>query len=256
MRNIAARNQIVEDNLGLVYKLAERYRASALPYEDLIQEGNLGLMRAAEDFDPELGNRFSTYASWWIRSYMQRAIYAERVVHVPEWALIQLANVRRRIAAIQTEAGMEPELDEVIEEVRGDYQLKVIRALFVFGLFEVSMDEPRRSSDVRRFPTTLHDVLADDRSEKVIDAWILLRSIMEALWQLHPRYCQVLWMRWGLCDGIPMTLKEVGKAIGLTRQAVHQIESCAMVDLDLVLNGKRVRRRQMYARRNKRRKRA
>jgi RNA polymerase sigma factor (sigma-70 family) len=251
VRNNAARDHLVEENLGLVYKVAERYHNSDIDREDLIQEGNLGLIRAAELFEPNRGLKFSTYAVWWIRCYMTRAVNADRLVKIPEWVLTRRAFIWRAREVKRLLTGEWPDSEEMISELKSQYSNKTVRRIAALSLAEQSMDVDLNND----WGITLHDLMPDEGAgnpEVIAGARLQLVRIVEALAELPKCQGSILSDRWGLSDGSPKTLQVIGDSIGLSRERVRQIESAAKVNLRRIWAGKETFPMRKYRRRKRR----
>jgi RNA polymerase primary sigma factor len=217
------RSELASANLRLVVSVAKRYRGRGLPFADLIQEGNSGLMRAVDKFDYRLGFKFGTYATWWIRQAVTRALHdLSRMVRVPCHQVGMLANVERVQNELTIKLGREPRHDEVAKAL--GIKPEDLRALRVAGRPPVSLDEPHGTGDDDSLQDFLDDKAADNPGEAA-DQGLLKDRIDEALRCLAPRDREVLELRFGLKDGRARTLDEVAHAFGITRERIRQIES-------------------------------
>lgn len=231
----AARDRMVRANLRLVVNIARAYTSKGLPLQDLIEEGNLGLLRAVEGFDPEMGTRFSTYASYWIKQSIKRALVnSAKTIRIPAYMVELLSKWRRATAKLSDELDRTPTPEEVAKELElPPKKLKIVKKAI-----ELYNSNPQ--TDQADGTWTLGEVVADDRS-KGPDIQLMdsdnLRHVMEMLDKMDQREATILRMRFGLDDSEPKTLKEIGEALGLTRERVRQIEGDALNRLHRGLNG-------------------
>jgi RNA polymerase primary sigma factor len=223
--NELARCKLVEANLRLVIAIARHYTNTFVPLIDLIQEGNLGLMRAAEKFDYQRGCHFGTYATWWIRQAVSRAASEQsRLIHLPELVATRLRKIRRIAAQLSQENGYDP-LPEQIAEA-GNMNLDEVKNLLSIIEQPISLDLP--VDDQARY-------LLADTLEETIPALneattqpLLNEELQQALTLLTPRECMVITLRYGIGDGQSHTLLEIGKALGVSRERVRQLEARAL----------------------------
>lgn len=223
------RQRLLQSNQRLVIGLAKRYIGRGLAFADLIQEGNLGLMRAIEKFDYRRGFRFSTYATWWVRQAMSRAIADHgRSVRVPVHMLEQTTRVVRTAALLQQSLGREPEPSEIAREL-SITATKVLESLRV-AQDSVSLETPVGEEE----DAYLSDFIADDRMPEPYEMAVrsLLRDDLNTVLSgLGERERRVLELRFGLADGNTHTLEETGLAVGVTRERARQIEAEALSKL-------------------------
>ncbi|WP_406698506.1 RNA polymerase sigma factor RpoD/SigA [Singulisphaera sp. Ch08] len=228
--DVIARDHLIRANLRLVVNLARGYLGKGLAIEDLIAEGNLGLMRAVEGFDRDINVRFSTYASYWIKQAMRRAVINQgKPVRLPAYMVNQLAKWRRVFIQMTEELGRTPTPEETGKRLQlSPKQVKIIiQALRVNMLMRhaETMDENENDSCAH---------LVDDRNKNAVDQLLEVDEvtrIFQRLEQLNEREATVIRMRYGLDAYDPMTLREIGDNLGLTRERIRQLEKQAMKQL-------------------------
>ncbi len=226
-----AKRRLIECNLRLVMSITRNYVNSGVPLLDLIQEGNLGLIRAVEKFDYRMGFKLSTYATWWIRQAVTRAIADQgRTIRLPVHVVDQVRRVMRARRILTQKLNRDPLPEEIAAE--SGIELKRVHELFDLVEDPVSLETPVGDGD-----SMYGDMLEDENSEQPDAALAeLLRGVevQEALASLNERMRHVLELRFGLNGRIPKTLEEVGTELGVTRERVRQLESRALRELQSV----------------------
>ena len=224
-----ARDRMVRANLRLVVNIARSYVGKGLALQDLIEEGNLGLLRAVEGFDPDMGTRFSTYASYWIKQSIKRAlINSSKTIRIPAYMVELLSKWRRATARLNEELGRMPTQEE-IGRILG---LPKKKLPIIKKAIQVYNATPQ--SDHSDSGWSIGEMVMDERAKSPDEAMIdhdVLKTAIELVSKLDSREATVLKMRFGLDDTPPHTLKEIGAALGLTRERVRQIETEALARL-------------------------
>ncbi len=229
----AAKEHLILSNLRLVVSIAKMFRRRGLPLMDLIEEGNLGLMHAVDHFDPDLGNRFSTYATWWIKRGIRRALYTSvRTIRIPAYMFDIIARAKQTAMRLEDELGRTPTMDEVARHMQLSSRTTLLLKC-ALRCRTASLSAPiknRRQDDA----VPLEALLADDSAlppDEIILDEMERQALRRMIDSIDEREAKILSLRFGLDREQPKTLRAIGQAMGLSRERIRQIEGKALMKL-------------------------
>lgn len=232
--DISAYRKLIRSNLRLVVSIAKRYANLGLPFLDLVEEGNIGLMKAVEKYDLAKGCRLSTYASWWIRQSILRALANQgKIIRIPVYMIEKMAAVKRAVNKIYSKTGRHPSNEEICE-FTGESKKAILEILELLQK-PSSLYSSMKEDDMCELITMLEDS-GTLTPLQTMCANMLQEDLLQLLNMLSEREQKILILRFGLCNETPKTLEDIGTMIGVTRERIRQIEKSAIKKLRLILS--------------------
>lgn len=227
--DLEAKKTLITSNLRLVVSIASKYAHLDVPLADLIEEGNLGLMKAVEKFDPEKGFKFSTYAIWWIKQFILRYLTTQsHAIRLPSYKSEQIAKYRQVMERLQHKVGRHPTFAEIAKEMQ--LSEHVVEALHFLSLHETSLEEEVSEENEKQLKQIIEDTTQEAPWAEV-ERFFKDQKVVELLSQLDKREAEILRMRYGLEGQKPHTLREISQKLHLTRERIRQIQDKALKKL-------------------------
>jgi RNA polymerase primary sigma factor len=231
-----ARKHVIKAHLRLVVKIAKKYSRLGVPFMDLVEEGNLGLLRASHKFDMTKGCRFATYASWWIKQFIMRALANQgKTIRLPVYMVERVNRVEKLINSHKAKHNSNPTVEEIAEQA----QLPREKVLEIFSIAKRTQSLNVLLNDEKEFVDLIEDTTSI-HSEQVVAASMLQEEIIDLLSHLKPREMEIISRRFGLDGERPKTLKEVGEEFGISRERVRQVEQVSLRKLKKIMKKKKI----------------